>query len=991
MKKLLILLVSVLLMTTNKMAAIGVTPVANLHDVTVNFTGSETFAAAIEAALANEPAQVPTTGVNLVINVTSGTFTAADVATLKSKSDWQKVAGIDLSSATGLKVTEGMFNGWDYLSKIVLPDGALTPEIPNNAFRGCNNLVELTVGSNTNTFPGVTKIGDAAFAFAFSNTDNRAGAKVSLSFPDCTEVSDYAFQNTAAIATASLSDNTTKIGANAFQNSGIEYFPVSSSNTALGTIYHNAFQNCDYLVDVVIPEGVVEIQNDAFENCAELKTFKLGSSVASIAVSATSNCPKLIEFVVPASNNSFSAIDGFLLSKDRHDLIRCPSGLTGDRFLTNGFANVTTIKENAFQGSKLTKLTLSDNITTIERFAFPESQITEIVINNDLANVNEQAFDGAKKLTTFSGGQNAGANEYTTKDGILYKNGESPEIKTLARVPEGMTQEQLNTVLNNWPSTLTELGPSCFRDCDKITTVTLPDNITTFGTHTFANCTGLTTITLPANLITFGDAPFQFCENLSDVELGSNTNFTKEDGIIYGLNNNNEKTLYLFPAGLDNAKPKISPDTKVIAAEAFAYTNKVQEIKVPQGVHTLEAGCFHATSAQTIIIPHSVVNVANADVFSGCQQLTKIYWLPEKLLGYFINTNQGNQWSSNLFYQAKLENINVYVSNEYTDTNANLGTSSLVDLYSRAKGNIGADKGWGDCHSVQGVYHRALTEDYSATATLGNTGVNNVNKTNPAYANQTSENNYTFLTLYRDFSKPENEDDNAEPYYTLVLPVSLTATEVTETFGEGTEIYHFAGREEKTLNFSTATTVNAGEPFIIRPKNRATAYLLDLRSSTPAAVAVDNDTHKTGNGKVVENCPVEEGSYTYSFKATYQQDAEVPAYSYYVSNEVAEQDGNYYGVVKYLTKAGKFRKALRGYINCENEQPESIEPAKGITFMSFNGVATSIADIHFEGAPARQQNGVYTLSGQQVRTNGTSLEGLPKGIYVVNGKKTIVK
>ena len=34
---------------------------------------------------------------------------------------------------------------------------------------------------------------------------------------------------------------------------------------------------------------------------------------------------------------------------------------------------------------------------------------------------------------------------------------------------------------------------------------------------------------------------------------------------------------------------------------------------------------------------------------------------------------------------------------------------------------------------------------------------------------------------------------------------------------------------------------------------------------------------------------------------------------------------------------------------------------------------------------------VYNLSGQAVRENNASLEGLSKGVYVVNGKKIVVR
>lgn len=50
---------------------------------------------------------------------------------------------------------------------------------------------------------------------------------------------------------------------------------------------------------------------------------------------------------------------------------------------------------------------------------------------------------------------------------------------------------------------------------------------------------------------------------------------------------------------------------------------------------------------------------------------------------------------------------------------------------------------------------------------------------------------------------------------------------------------------------------------------------------------------------------------------------------------------------------------------------------------------TGITEVKAEKAVSQQ--GVYTLGGQLVRRNAQSLEGLPQGIYIVNGKKVVVK
>ena len=54
------------------------------------------------------------------------------------------------------------------------------------------------------------------------------------------------------------------------------------------------------------------------------------------------------------------------------------------------------------------------------------------------------------------------------------------------------------------------------------------------------------------------------------------------------------------------------------------------------------------------------------------------------------------------------------------------------------------------------------------------------------------------------------------------------------------------------------------------------------------------------------------------------------------------------------------------------------------------GELTGISDITTDGAEGTRMEGVYNLNGQKV-ADGTSTEGLAKGIYVVGGKKIVVR
>jgi len=53
------------------------------------------------------------------------------------------------------------------------------------------------------------------------------------------------------------------------------------------------------------------------------------------------------------------------------------------------------------------------------------------------------------------------------------------------------------------------------------------------------------------------------------------------------------------------------------------------------------------------------------------------------------------------------------------------------------------------------------------------------------------------------------------------------------------------------------------------------------------------------------------------------------------------------------------------------------------------GTGTGISDV--EAGKGGQTFDVYSLNGIKVRNQATTTDGLPKGIYLINGKKHIVK
>lgn len=67
--------------------------------------------------------------------------------------------------------------------------------------------------------------------------------------------------------------------------------------------------------------------------------------------------------------------------------------------------------------------------------------------------------------------------------------------------------------------TVTALAPGCFRDCDLLTTIVLPDTIVEVGREAFAGCTELRGLFLPQGTEQIGPRAFAGCINLESIYI----------------------------------------------------------------------------------------------------------------------------------------------------------------------------------------------------------------------------------------------------------------------------------------------------------------------------------------------------------------------------------------------------------------------------------------------------------------------------------------
>lgn len=302
----------------------------------------------------------------------------------------------------------------------------------------------------------------------------------------------------------------------------------------------------------------------------------------------------------------------------------------------------------------------------------------------------------------------------------------------------------------------------------------------------------------------------------------------------------------------------------------------------------------------------------------------------------------------------------------------------------------------------------------------GNKNVYNTeSKTTPGYENMTLYDNPTSTQ-----TNPEMTGDNAKVEFVNVtvnrsfqkgkwtgicLPFSVNETQVKQVFGDNAMVISFdglipEGEKKGWAHFSQHVNqlIEAGRPYFIKPawtddipKSSVTFTHVSLEGVSPMTLdCVYNPNNLTKDQLKV---------FQYQFIGNYAP-TQVPAYSYVMSANAKDADGNVYpegGLVRYapknatktLSMAG-FRSYLKPYKDEEGKPITTPAQAKMalIQGFEFDGTATGIDEIveDMNVDLSRYAKGVYNLNGQLV-SEKNSTEGLPAGVYIMNGKKIIVK
>lgn len=260
---------------------------------------------------------------------------------------------------------------------------------------------------------------------------------------------------------------------------------------------------------------------------------------------------------------------------------------------------------------------------------------------------------------------------------------------------------------------------------------------------------------------------------------------------------------------------------------------------------------------------------------------------------------------------------------------------------------------------------------------------------------------------------------NPNKWNSLVLPINLNVGQVKSIFGDQVHISKFYGAREDhpqrivfdpitaDRNDPDAIAIEEGKLYLVKPTDdggmpqgqpEKTFTYGDKTISVTNYYTIVGVTFKKKSeiadnaysGRVMGDTGSEEfgTAQQVQFVGTYVQcfdNDRIPANSYVLNGN---NEGGTAGLWYYRTVTTK-TKGFRGWLQSANGQA-----SKGIEY-EINGVVDQVnGDVTaIEGIEAAQQHdaNIYNLNGQLVRQGATSTEGLPSGLYIVGGKKVVVK
>lgn len=614
-----------------------------------------------------------------VVNIPEGVHTLGDnlfqVEMFGSNANNKKITTVKLPS-TLKKIGSQVFYGNASLMSVEIPDGVT--EIGSNAFNACTSLVSLNIPDS------VVEIGDSAFENCTSlkqinipTSVQKLGASL---FRGCKSLADengfvvnnntlYAYYGTERNIV--IPENIHTIAHYTFNKSGIVSIVLPSTLRKLGS----AFQGCEMLEEVIVPEGVEAIYDHTFSGCIRLSKVVLPSTITQIGSGVFKGCEALKEIELPQSVQHIGkyafencigleklSLPNSLSSLEYQSFKSCSQLKTVQ--LPN---DLKVIGAEAFAGcTSLESVEIPAGVSEIQYSAFQYcSSLKEVKMEDaSKATMHVTAFADCPSLADENGFTIIG-------NALWFYSGKGGDVV----VPEGVAHIAPNAFREgheysrrsykhyreegslhsiSLPKSLKKIYSYAFTGCSKLSEIVLPENLETIGDFAFHGCKQLTKIDIPDSVTQIGKKAFAYCEALANISFGANLT---------------EISLQMLEGCSALKSVKISKAIKAIGEDAFASCTSLAEFVVDaenKNYSSLEGILFSKDGTELVfcpcgakrteyIVPNSVTTIAK-HAFIDCKALKKVV-IPETVTTVGDEIFPRNDWSPN--NKLKLTDIEV--------------------------------------------------------------------------------------------------------------------------------------------------------------------------------------------------------------------------------------------------------------------------------------------------------------------------------------------
>ena len=908
--------------------------------------------------------------------------------------------------------------------------------IGSSAFEGCSGLTSVTIPNS------VTSIGDYTFCGCSGLT--------SITIPSSVmSIGESAFSDCDGLTSVIIPNSVKSIESGTFSTcNGLTSVTIPNSVTHISSY---AFMDCTNLTSITIPNSVTSIGDWAFSGCSGLTSLTIPNSVTSIALNAFSGCSNL-KNVTSEILTPFAIQDNVFEGIASGATLTVPKGTKSAYQNTAGWNRFTNITDGTTEIQTkrtihvATAGTLPDLISEDEKYQIEELTLTGELNGRDLGFLRMMA--GCPNYYIHSRGIDTDINYGRKTEGKLMV----LDLSGVNIVSGGAYLEyDPDGPIQMYYSQSNIIPTYVFMGCEKLVSVALPSTVITIGDKAFSGCSSLTSVTIPNSVTTIGSSAFSDCTSLMSASI-PNSVFSISGNAFNNsgwYNNHPDGVLYLDGCLLGYKGDEksigshlVKEGTRIIANNAFYYCIGLVSITIPNSVKCIGDAAFWGCGGLTsVTIPNSVTSIGSSAFSYGCSSLISIVseiTNPFEITDVFDSNIYANAIltvpaSTKSLYQNtegwnKFQNI---VEDNSDEANFAIngvtyqGTKSSKTVVVKS---VDTSKTWldipasvsydGTAYQVTGITDNAFMGSnmaalvWNVEAALPNNAFNDASigsnfllyVKDAAYAPSSIKNviaNGTAQTIvlsddggpfycpqaftarsisYTHNYSMETDIGKAKGWETLALPFDVqkishnTRGEIVPfpSYNSSSTQKPFWLANFSGSGFRRTAAVLANEPYIIAMPN-SSSYRNEYNLAGDVTFSADNVQ--------VPKTPSFSGTFVPAF-ATVAKSSSV--YALNVNNRNVKYSGSYDAGSRFIANLRDVR-PFEAYI--------SNSSTRGIIEISFDDETTDMLDILLP-TDESQEVTIHTLSGRQMtRTTQRDFDAvwqqLPKGVYIINGKKWI--